>query len=84
MGVAETWRGIPDARIRGSALHTDVPMMSGHGRTGHSGSNGTTAVCEAKLEINIQKNLLQLVKTWVVTSFIEMNLHSDLNTLRMW
>ena len=51
-------------------------MMSGHGRSGDSGSNGTTAVCDAKLEINMQKTLAS-----VVNSFIELNLHPDLSAM---
>ena len=78
MGVAETWRGIPDARLRGSALHSDITVMSGSILSHDDGSNGTTAVCEAKLKINPKKNLSQLVKTCVVASFVEKNLHPDL------
>lgn len=81
MGVAETWRGTPDARLRGTALDTDIPVLSGSGQSHDNGSNGTSTVCEAKLKISIKKNLSQLVKTCVVTSFIERNLHPSLNTM---
>ena len=58
MGVLETWRGIPDARLRGSALDIDMPMLRGIEQSGDSGSNGTTTVCEAKLKINMKKTFL--------------------------
>ena len=28
MGVGETWRGVPDARLRGNALESDIPVLS--------------------------------------------------------
>ena len=80
MGVAETWRGRPDCRLRGLALDSDVPVLLGRSNE-DAGSDGTSTVCEAKLEINKQRNLGQIVKTCVVASFIESNLHPDLNTM---
>ena len=80
MGVAEMWRGIPDGRLRGSALYADIPIISGHKQRESSGSNGTSVVCEAKLKIS-KRNLPQLIKTCVVSSFIEKNLHPGLNSM---
>lgn len=79
MGVMETWRGTPDSRVRGFAKDTDVPFLIGTEQPGQ-GSNGTLAVCDAKIQIK-KKFLLQLVKTAVVTAFIENNLHPELNTM---
>ena len=81
MSVAETWRGIPDCRLRGISLESDVPLLSGSTQPQEDRSNGTTAVCEAKLKIDQRKNLIQVVKTCVVSSFIEANLHPGLNTM---
>ena len=50
MGIAKTWRGVPDSRLRSNALDGDIPMVSGHMQCESSGSNGTTTVCEAKLK----------------------------------
>ena len=79
MGVAETWRGTPDGRLRGFALDCDVTLLSGSEHL-EDGSNGTSAPCEAKLKIK-KKHLPQLVKTAVVAAFIESNLHPDLSTM---
>jgi len=79
MGMAETWRGIPNSRLRGISLESDVPLLAGS-TPQDSGSNGTTAVCEAKLKIDKKKNLIQIVKACVVSSFIEANLHPGLNS----
>lgn len=82
MGIAETWRGAPDVRIRGTALEYDVPLLSGGDRQTDSesdGSNGTSTACEAKLKLT-KKDFAQLVKTAVVASFIEANLHPNINT----
>ena len=77
MGVAETWRGIPDGRLRGCALYADIPIISGHKQRESSGSNGTSVVCKAKLKIS-KRNLPQLIKTCVVSSFI---VHPGLNSM---
>ena len=45
------------------------------------GSNGTTAVVEAKLKINRKRNLSQVMKTCIVASFIENNLYPRLNSM---
>jgi len=45
MGVAETWRGISDGRLRGIALESDVPLLAGS-TPQDSGSNGTTGQIE--------------------------------------
>ena len=81
MGVAETWRGTPDCRLRGFSLG-DVPVVSGNINLPHEeGSNGTTSVYEAKLKIDKRQHLRQLVKTCVVASFVENNLHPTLNSM---
>lgn len=79
MGVAETWRGTPDGRIRGFALDCDVTLLSGREYL-EGGSDGASAPCETKLKIK-KKHLPQLVKTAVVAAFIESNLHPDLSTM---
>ena len=79
MGVMETWRGTPDSRMRGFSICTDVPFITGYEQSG-VGSNGTSTVFEAKIEIK-KKFFPQLVKTAVVTAFIENNLHPELNTM---
>ena len=56
MGVAETWQGIPDARLRSSALHSDIAIVLGSILSHDDESNGTTAACEAKLKINPKKS----------------------------
>ena len=56
MGVSETWRGVPDGRLRGNALDGDIPIVSGHKQHESGGSNGTSTVCEAKLKIS-KRNL---------------------------
>ena len=72
--------GVPDGRLRGNALDGDIPIVSVHKQCESSGSNGNTTVCEAKLKIS-KKNLPQLIKTCVVSSFIERNLHPGLNSM---
>ena len=79
MGVAETWRGTPDCRLRGFPLG-DVPVVSGN-LPHEEESNGTTSVYEAKLKINKSRHLRQVVKTCVVASFIENGLHPTLNSM---
>ena len=49
-------------------------------RSANSDTNGTSTVCEAKVKIDKEYHLAQLVKTVVVSAFIEHNLHPDLNT----
>ena len=46
MGVAETWRGISDGRLRG------LLRMSAGCIPQDPGSNGTSVACEAKLKID--------------------------------
>lgn len=79
MGVAETWRGVPDSRIRGFSLNSEVPLLSSK-KYANPDSNGTSTICEAKLKIDKEQHFAQLVKTVVVSAFIEHNLHPDLNT----
>ena len=79
MGVSETWRGVPDGRVRGFSINSEIPLLIGR-KSGGAGSNGTTTTCKAKLKIN-KKNLGQLVKTIVVASFIENNLHPELSAM---
>lgn len=38
-------------------------------------------MCEAKLKVDVKKHLPQLVKTCVMSSFIQGNLHPHLNTM---
>lgn len=82
MGVAEMWRGVPDAQFRG--YHTtdenDVALLAGTSTDTDDGSNGMTAAIEGKVKIN-KDNLPQLVKTCVVASFVENNLHPLLNPM---
>ena len=78
--VGETWRSVPDARLRGNALESDIPVLSGY-KQPDDGLNGTTAVCEGKLKVDVKKHLPQLVKTCIVSSFIEGNLHPHLSTM---
>lgn len=42
MGIAETWRGVPDGRLRGNALESVITILSGSVQPQSSGSNGTT------------------------------------------
>ena len=83
MGVAETWRGVPDGQSRGITLENDIPLLlcHGSGAAQDDGSNGISTVCKAKLKIHKQKHLPQVVKTCVVSSFVEANLHPKLNTM---
>ena len=81
MGIVETWRGSPDSRLRGFPLENDVPLISGHSLPHDERSNGTSTVCESKLEINKKKHLCQLVKTCIVASFVEANLHPELSSM---
>lgn len=75
------WRETPDSRVRGLKLESDVAMISASKlERPEDGSNGTSSICEAKLEIR-KKHLPQLVKTAVVAAFIESNLHSNLSTM---
>ena len=57
----ETWRGTPDSRIRGFAMDSDVPFVTGF-RQSEDGSNGTSAACEAKLEIKRKSTCHNLLK----------------------
>lgn len=79
MGVAETWRGIPDSRIRWFSLDSEVLLLPSK-KSANPDSNGTSTVCEAKLKIDKEQHFAQLVKTVVVSAFIKHNLHLDLNT----
>ena len=88
MGAPDTWRGAPDARLRGfhvpddgTSVNNEVPVM--YGRSGvHDAeeSNGTSTGCEAKLQIK-KSTKPQFVKMCVVAAFIERNLHSELNPM---
>ena len=93
MGASDTWRGPPDARLRGfhvpedidgSSVVGEVAVMYGRSKALHSAdpdeSNGTSTVCEAKLQIQ-KCHKPQLVKMCVVAAFIEHNLHPALNSM---
>ena len=88
MGAPITWRGAPDACLRGfralddgTSQDNEVPVM--YGRSGvldMEESNSTNTVCEAKLQIK-KYHKPQLVKMCVVAAFVERNLHSALNPM---
>ena len=86
MGASDTWRGAPDARLRGlfldNASESEVPVVCGRSRgTGDpEESNGTSSVCDAKLQIH-KHHKAQLVKMCVVSAFIEKNLHCSLSPM---
>ena len=111
MGASDTWRGAPDARLRGFHLPEDidrssvvgevdevavmdrssvvgevdeVAVMYGRSKALHSAdpdnSNGTSTICEAKLQIQ-KGHKPQLVKMCVVAAFIEHNVHPSLNSM---
>ena len=59
IGAPDTWRGAPDARLRGfhvpddgTSVDNEVPVMYGRSSVHDAEeSNGTSTVCEAKLQI---------------------------------
>ena len=71
----ETWRGSPDGQIRGIVMN--MIMMYLYCQFNNP---GTSTACEAKLKF-AKGDYPQLVKTAVVASFIEANLHPNLNTM---
>ena len=83
MGLAETWRGAPDARLRGFCTDSDkgdVAVLGAKRSLKSDSSDGTTTICEAKLEIS-SNDIFQLVKMCVVAAFVENNQHPSLNPM---
>ena len=82
MGQYNTWHGQPDCRLSGHSGELDVthiPHTYGSGSDSED-SNGETIIVEAKKKIkNI--NMSQLISMSVVSSFVEHNLHNELNPL---
>ena len=85
MGSCDAWYGSPDGRCRGFN-HGDasmVMMKSSNGSPTSSSSqetDGTSTICEAK-KCMCEDDMAQLIKTCVVSSFIENNLHPKLNSV---
>ena len=65
-----------------NASENEVPVVCGRSRvTGDpEKSNGTSSVCDAKLQIS-KHHKAQLVKMCVVSAFIEKNLHCSLSPM---
>ena len=90
MGVMGLWRGKADCRLRGMIGEHDVAILakgmqpkspcSSPESSPTTESDGATVVCEGKLKLTSGREYWpQLVKTCVVSAFIEHNLHPSLN-----
>lgn len=83
IGTQHTWHGYPDARVR--AFNTDTNVLMANDDPDDSGSSptstlGDNCIVEGKASEK-EFNEAQLIGTTVISSFIEHNLHKDLNSL---
>lgn len=82
MGTPFTWHGYPDARVRAHSGDTNLITMEKKDNPDDSPTStlGDSCLVEGKIG-GQQFNINQLIATTVVSSFIEHNLHGDVNPL---
>ena len=81
IGHVDTWHGQPDCRLRGRLFEDlDITHVNHVFDSDGSGTEGDSMVVEAKKDIK-RCNMPQLISLTVISSFVENNLHGDLNPL---
>ncbi len=79
MGCNEsTWYGTVDVRLRGHVPVSSIPVISQEDDENSDESDGASVVVEVKRET---AHSSQAISSVVLSSFIEHNLHKDLNSL---
>ena len=73
-----TWYGTPDGRIRGHSSSSDVAFVCDENEAYDSDSSGSPLTFEVKRK---SKHASQTIGTAVISSFVENNLHPELNPL---